>query len=291
MLHAQGPIISTGRALHIKHTDDSNALGDAKTYSAEISCKCASDDSCGTHKTGDGSPAKNGECKQGSCHCFEGYQGDTCAEVMCDAVDKHVVAEEGPNKGQLGCGTHGLCAYGKCFCSGNYTGDYCEVEPQCAPRTLKTTCSCETDYGGDKCSVANPTLAVTNAGAASCPSSAPCYHEAGHENEKIRYRMDASSTDEYFVIHYVGDGWQLDRHYHEQGLEPEPEPEPEPGPEAVEEMYYNPDRQSRPSVTGWVNDGNMRASIPNNVVVVYKDGWRCDSPIVNGSKDGSCGKF
>lgn len=303
-LHTTGPIVSTGRALHIKHTDDSNKVGDAKTYSAEISCKCASDDSCGTHKTGNGSPAKNGECKRGSCHCFEGYQGDTCAEVMCDTIDKHVTVD-----GQVGCGAHGLCAYGKCFCSGNYTGDYCELEPQCAPRTLSRTCSCETDYGGERCGVADPTLTVTNAGAASCPGSEPCYNEDGHENEKIRYRMNASSTDDYFVIHYVGDGWQLDHHepcaaitdtvdcgkvgcvWNEtetkchDGSSPQ-----EPPLEAVEEMYYNPDRQSRPPVVGWVDDGNP-FSVSKSVRVAYKDGWRCDSPVVNGSEDGSCGQF
>eukprot|EP01047_Picozoa_sp_COSAG01_P071015 COSAG01_NODE_10917_length_2051_cov_1.733607_1_plen_579_part_10 len=263
-LRLQGAITSTGESLHIEHSDLGSKAGSppglARSYSADIRCKCASSDSCGQHKTRDGSDAPNGECKDGQCHCKPGFAGNTCEQDLCDAIDCNKAG-------------HGICSQGICFCSGNYTGDFCETPPQCGPRTKSVKCNCDKDYtAASNCMTAKPTLTVTGQSAAgmsaACTSAGtPCYQEDGHENGKIRFCYGSSSTGGAFVIHYTGDGWQLD---HINGSTC-PSSSPGPGPDVtkiqsgsvdITEMFYNPDSQSRPPVSGWLIDGRAASKTP-----------------------------
>ena len=85
----------------------------------------------------------NGICKENTCSCYPGYEGDACDLVTpC------------PND----CSEHGSCKYGKCFCDPAYEGEDCSKKSSCEADCsgngicVKSKCVCEEGWKGDTCS-------------------------------------------------------------------------------------------------------------------------------------------
>uniref|UniRef100_H2YAD3 EGF-like domain-containing protein n=1 Tax=Ciona savignyi TaxID=51511 RepID=H2YAD3_CIOSA len=90
----------------------------------------------------------NGDCVNGLCKCFPGYQGTDCSQVDCY---------------DPGCSGHGVCVTGVCRCDRGWSGALCADRDStcftdCAGHgTYDVTsekCICEAGWGGSDCSAA-----------------------------------------------------------------------------------------------------------------------------------------
>uniref|UniRef100_H2YAD0 EGF-like domain-containing protein n=1 Tax=Ciona savignyi TaxID=51511 RepID=H2YAD0_CIOSA len=85
----------------------------------------------------------NGDCVNGLCKCFPGYQGTDCSQASCSVT----------------CRGNGVYAHGKCVCFSGWKGvdcatpsDQCAV-PDCSNRgsCVDGECVCERGYKGEAC--------------------------------------------------------------------------------------------------------------------------------------------
>ncbi|KAM9308181.1 integrin beta-8 [Gastrophryne carolinensis] len=95
---------------------------------------CEMDDfSCAYHK---GKLCSgNGECKNGNCKCFSGWEGDQC---QCSSSKKHCMDADG-----LVCSGRGTCTCGKCECTDDKSfGPLCQYCSVCS-KTCTDNWNCE----------------------------------------------------------------------------------------------------------------------------------------------------
>ncbi len=146
---------------------------------------CATEEVCPDDCSG------NGVCNDGSCFCFKGFAGDSCAFSVEDgkeaerrkncinpsvgddpaalALVPKVMSKETGVESPAPCSGHGVCGYGmspapgedksfgRCLCMPGYLGDYCEDEIKCPNDCLGRgtcvagKCKCRFGYSGDGC--------------------------------------------------------------------------------------------------------------------------------------------
>jgi hypothetical protein len=146
---------------------------------------CATEEVCPDDCSG------NGVCNDGSCFCFKGYAGDSCAFSVEDGKEAErrkncvnpdvgddpaalarvpkIRSKETGGESPAPCSGHGVCgyemspapgsgkAYGRCLCMPGYLGDYCEEEIKCPNDCLghgtcvAGKCKCRYGYSGEGC--------------------------------------------------------------------------------------------------------------------------------------------